>query len=132
VVPGGDEDPDARPLQAGHLAGKKDPRVVILPVPVIEVAGEDDKGGVFLDGQSDEIFAGPPGGPADLFDRRVAVLLQAHQGAVQMHVSGVNEPDHAPSGGTPRRLTADGDWCQVSHENPFSTPAKTDKVHPPL
>ena len=91
VIAGDQEYRDTGTLQAVHALYKVQPGVVILPIAVIEVAGEQHEVHGFVDGQVDEIIKRAPGRAADLGDRRAFVALQAQQGAVEVDVGGVEE-----------------------------------------
>ena len=43
VVPLNDEHPNARPVQPDHLSAKEQPGVKVLPIAVVDIAGEKNK-----------------------------------------------------------------------------------------
>ncbi len=94
VVSGEEIHGDARLPELGHLRSEEEPSAVVLPVTVVEVACQNDKRNVALDGEVDEVLKRAPGRLADLVHRGALVALQSPQRAVQMNVSRVEEQGH--------------------------------------
>ncbi len=42
-------------IETAHLTGKKQPRIVISPVPIIKVPGDNEEGNLFFDSKSDKL-----------------------------------------------------------------------------
>ncbi len=83
--------PDAGPLQTPHARGKVETGVVVLPVAIVEIAGNEEQLDFFLQGELDEIVEGPSGGPAQFFDGATLMAFQASQGTVEVDIGGVEK-----------------------------------------
>ena len=94
VISGDGDHGDAGLAEADHLRHEVEARPMVLPVSVVEVAGNQDEGHRLVDGQLHEVFQGPAAGLADLVDRGAFVALQPSQRAVQVDVGGVKEFEH--------------------------------------
>jgi len=97
VVARDDKDPDAFLAKPGHLVREEEPRVVVLPVAVVEVPRKQDEVDLLRSGQLDEILEGPAGSPADLLHGRTFVDLEPDERTVEMDVGGVDEFHNALS-----------------------------------
>ena len=71
MIAGDDKDPDSCLLQPAHLSDKKEPGIVVLPVTIIEITRDQDKGDLFGDGKINQINKGPPRRPANLGKRGI-------------------------------------------------------------
>jgi len=65
--------------------------VVVLPVTVIYIAGQQDKCDLFINRKFDQIVEGTTGCTTDLLHGRAFIALQAMQGTVEVDVCGVEE-----------------------------------------
>jgi hypothetical protein len=81
VIAGNNEDLDPSPGQAAHPPGEIKSGIVILPIAVIQVAGNKNKCYRLVDGQVDEGVKGPPRRPANLGNRRIGVRFKAAGGS---------------------------------------------------
>jgi hypothetical protein len=81
VVTGNKKDANIGLAQPGHLRGKEQARVVVLPVAVIQVADEEHKGRLLGNGQIYEVFQGPACCATDLRNRGPFIPLQAPERA---------------------------------------------------
>ena len=70
-----------------------EPGVVVAPVAVVEVAGDEHEVDAAVERQIDHPLERPPRRAADPLDGRVLVLLQAPQRAVEVDIGGVEERD---------------------------------------
>ena len=86
-------DRDVRVPQAAKLLRQIEPGVVVAPVAVVEVAGDEHEIDAALERQIDHPLERPPRRAADPLDGRVLVLLQAPEGAVEVDIGGVQERD---------------------------------------
>src|SRR5262249_18789863 len=84
-------DVDARLTQPRHLRREEQSGVVVLPVAVVEVAGEQEEGGLLVAAEVDEVCERAPAGAADRGDGRPLVLLEAAHRAVEGYVGGLDE-----------------------------------------
>jgi len=71
VIAGNNKDPDSCFFQPAHTAGKEKTGILILPVAVIEVACNQDKINLFLDGKVNQVIKGPPRCAANFINRSV-------------------------------------------------------------
>jgi hypothetical protein len=96
--------------QPAHLLDEEQARVEVLPVAVVHVPGDDDKSHLLFDGRGHQILQGPPGGPANLLDRRALVAIQSAERAVQVKVGSMEELEHRATCHCPdySRVTYDG------------------------
>ena len=84
-------DGNARGAEAAHLAGEEQAGLVVAPVAVVQVAGDDEERGLFFDGVSDKPLECVARGGADTFGGASLLSGEPLQGAVQMDVSGMKE-----------------------------------------
>ena len=101
VVAADGDDLDALPQQAAELLDQELAGAPVLPVAVVEVAGEEDELDLPLEGEVDHVDDGVAGGAADALDRGLGV--QALQGAVEVQVGGVEEAEVRHGGRLPER-----------------------------
>ena len=94
VVAADQEDLDAGVAEVGHPLDEPEAGVVVLPVAVVDVAGDQDEGDLLVDRQPDQVLQRPPGRPADLRRRAPLVPVEPAQGAVEVDVGGVEELEH--------------------------------------
>ena len=87
------EDRNAGCCEPAHLPNKEKPRLVIAPVPVIEIARDDDKGDLFLQSQADEVLKRLTSRCPNTVSRTALLPSKAFQGAVQMNVCRVDKPE---------------------------------------
>ena len=102
VIAADEVDPDAGVAEVGHPPGEPEARVVVLPVAVVDVAGDEDEGDLLRDRQADQVLERPTGRPADLLDGAPLIPVEPPQGAVEVDVGGVEELEHR-IGARPRR-----------------------------
>ncbi|MET3605407.1 hypothetical protein ABIC99_003236 [Sphaerotilus sulfidivorans] len=81
-----DEHPDIPAGQPVHLLVKKQPGAEIIPVAVIEIAGNQQRLDLALDRQIDQGDQRTPGGRAQRFDRRAFMSVQPAQRTVEMQI----------------------------------------------
>lgn len=91
VVAAEDERTDAGLAQAPHLLAKEDARVVILPVAVVQVAGNHEECDLLFDRTIHELPQRLARRVAQLRGRRVGIRAQAVQRAVKVYVCRVDE-----------------------------------------
>ena len=77
-----------------HLRDEIKPGVVILPVPVIEIPGNEHEGDILGYGKVHHVFESPPRGMAQFFNRRAFIVIELVQGTVQVDVRGMNKLEH--------------------------------------
>ena len=87
------KDRNADCCEPTHLPNKEKPRLVITPVPVIEIARNDDKGDLFLQSQTDEVLKRLTSCRPNTVSRTALLLSKAFQGAVEMNVCRVDKPE---------------------------------------
>jgi len=87
------EDADTRSVQSHHLLAEEKASVEILPVAVVDIAGEEDEGDFLLEGFVDQPLEGTAGCGAEARDRRAFIAVKAAQRAVDVEVGGVEESD---------------------------------------
>ena len=80
--------------ESDHLRHEKEARPMVLPVTIVEVAGNQDEGHRLVDGNLDKIFQGPAAGLADFVDGCAFVAFQASQRAVEVDIGGVKKLEH--------------------------------------
>ena len=80
---------DAGALQLGELGHQEMAGAPILPIPIVEVAGEQDEADLLLLGELDQVDQRLPRGAPDAVRRRIRI--QATQRRIQMQVGGVEE-----------------------------------------
>ena len=64
------------PFQTSHPLGEKEPRVIILPVSVVEVPGQKHKTDLLFNGKGYQVVKGPAGGISDFIHGGVFIALQ--------------------------------------------------------
>ena len=89
-------DGDARGIQASHLPGKVDAGVEVLPVAVVQVAGNDHEVHLLRDGLGDQVVEGITCCCAEQLRRGILVGGQSRQRAVEVDVGGVDESHFKP------------------------------------
>ena len=94
MISGDGDHGDAGLAEADHLRHEIQARPMVLPVSVVEVAGNQDEGRRLVDGKLDEVLQGPAAGLADFVHRRAVVALQAAQRAVEVDVGRVKKLEH--------------------------------------
>ena len=94
----------AGPGEAAHLVREVQAGAEILPVVVIEVAGDDDEGHVLADGEVDDVGEGAAGAVARDVLRHAVAPRQPGERAVEMDVGGVQEAERCHV--TPTRSAA--------------------------
>ena len=91
-----DEDFHPRTPQAHHLFAHEQPGVKILPVAVVQVAGDQHKVHFLVDGQIHQPNQGLSGGTPQAGHRGALKAVEPAQGAVNVQICGVKEA-HANS-----------------------------------
>ena len=84
VVAGHDEHGDIVLFQAPHLADEIQTGIVVFPVPVKQVTGNEYKVDGLFQGQVDQVFKSTPRCLPDFIDGRPLVFFEAMKGAVQI------------------------------------------------
>ncbi len=87
-------DGDVGVSQLDHLLDEEQPGVEILPVAVVEIAGDEDEGHGLIFGQVDEILQRPARGAPHFGRRGPVVAIQTAQGAIEMKIRRVDELEH--------------------------------------
>ena len=80
------EDRNTGCCEPAHLPNKEKPRLVITPVPVIEITRDDDKGDPFLQSLADKVLKRHASRCPDTVSRTALLPSKAFQGAVEMNV----------------------------------------------
>ena len=92
VVAAGEDDADAFGGEPRDLAREPDPGLVVAPVAVEEVAGEEEHGGFLGEAELDEVPERLPRGAAeDLRRALVAAELEPVERRVEVHVRRVDD-----------------------------------------
>jgi hypothetical protein len=78
-------------LTATHLLHEKEAGLIIAPIAVIKVAGDDDEVDLILNRQAHQIVERHPGGCPYPFGGGALLPGKPLQGAIKMNVAGVNE-----------------------------------------
>ena len=94
------EDGDIGLRQPAHLLHEEKAGLIVAPVAVIEVAGDDNEVDLVLDRLADEIIEGGAGRGANAFGRGALLPGKSLQGAVEMDIAGMDEAKR-PQGRTP-------------------------------
>ena len=94
VIAGYNKNLDPGLGQAAHPPGEIEAGIVVLPIAVIEIAGDKEKGNRLVDGQVDECVKSPSRRPANLGNRRIVVRLKPPERAIEVNIGGVNEFIH--------------------------------------
>jgi len=83
---------DAGLREAADLAREKEAGLVVAPVPIVEVAGNDEEIDIFLDRVADQIVECLTGRGAN--PRRDLTILarEAFEGTIEMYVCAVDKP----------------------------------------
>lgn len=84
VIAADQVDFDPLGVEAGHLFVKEKAGVVVAPVAIVDVSGNDDEGDSLVDGELDEIFERAAGGLADRLDGCSFILIEAMQRTVEV------------------------------------------------
>ena len=79
--------------QPAELPDQVEPGVVIAPIAVVEVAGDQHEIDAFLDGQVDQPREGAPRRSPNPLDGRVLVPLQPLERAVEVDIGRVEKRD---------------------------------------
>jgi hypothetical protein len=95
VIARHEEDRDPRLLETPDLAYEEEPRMMVLPVAVVEVSRQEQEGHLLLQRQVDQIPERRTRGRTDVLRGRILVALEPAQGAVEVDVGGVQEPERA-------------------------------------
>ena len=82
---------DARLAQPPHLAHEEQAGVIVLPIAVVQIAGNHHEVHLLLDGARHQPLKGLARGCAQALGRRVGIGRQADQRAVEVDVGGVDE-----------------------------------------
>ncbi len=85
------EDGDLGLRQPAHLLHEEESGLVVAPIAVVEVAGDDDEIDLVLDRLTDEVLERGARGGANPFGCRALLPGQPLQGAVEMDVAGMDE-----------------------------------------
>jgi hypothetical protein len=91
VIARHDENRNVRLRQPGDLPREKEAGVVILPVAVVDIAGDHHERHLLRDGQVDDAFQRATRGRTEPLHRRTLVSLQPVQRAIEMDVGDVQE-----------------------------------------
>jgi hypothetical protein len=91
VVPLHDEDADAGAFEAGQAQVEKDPGVVVAPVAVEDVAGQDHEGRLLVDGELHQALERAAAGDPDRRRGGAVVALEPTQRAVEVQIGRVDE-----------------------------------------
>lgn len=94
MIAGNHEYGDFSLLELDHSRAEVEAGVVVLPVPIVDVSGDDHKIDGLVDGQADEAIEGPAAGPSERFGRGFRSGRQSAQGAIEVEVGGVEEAKH--------------------------------------
>ncbi len=94
VIAGHDVHGDSGIAQPAGLGHEIKARIVIPPIAVIKVPGNQNKCDLFVNRRLDQIVEGPAGSPAQLIDRGALVGLEPVKGAVKVDVGRVDEFKH--------------------------------------
>lgn len=84
-------DGNARRAETAHLAGEKQAGLVVAPVAVVQIAGDDEERGLFFGGVSDESLESVARGGANTFGSASFLPGKPLQGAVQVNVRGMKK-----------------------------------------
>lgn len=95
VIAGNEQDLNARFPQPGHLGREKETGIVILPITVVEVTGNEDERHRFGHGQFYQGFKGLAGRSSDFLHRGSGILLKADEGTIEMNVGCMNKLEHS-------------------------------------
>jgi len=93
---------DASCYEPAHLPDKENPRLVVAPVSVIEIACDDDERGLLM--QSHKVFKRLAGCCTDTVSRAALLPSNAYQRAVEMNVCGVDKPKGLQGNTTDRSM----------------------------
>ena len=90
------EDRNPLPMQPAHLLGEEEPRPVVLPGAVVQIASDDEEVHLFADGFGNQVLESVAGGRANPVGNPGFVTLESPQGAVEVDIGGVEkaEPAH--------------------------------------
>ena len=91
VVAGGQDDPDPRLAEPGHLGVEEEAGVVVAPVDVVQVAREEHQAHLLRDRQIHEGSKRFPGCPSDPVHRGPLVSFEPAQGAIEVNVGRVQD-----------------------------------------
>ena len=94
VIAGNNKDHDPGLIQPAHLSDKEDAGLVILPITVIEVSGNQNKINCFFNRQINQVIKCPPCRPPNLFNRGIFMGLKTFEGAIEVYVCRVNKTKH--------------------------------------
>jgi hypothetical protein len=95
VVASNEQGLDAGFAQLGHLRGEEQAGIVILPVAVLQVTGEQHEGDLLRNGQFNEVFQGPPASAADRLDWAAIILFQASEWTIEVDICSMDELEHS-------------------------------------
>ena len=84
---------DSGLIEPSHLREEKEPGLIVAPFAVVEVAGDNQEGNTFLDGESDQVVESVPCGRSDLLGSGFVITGESPQGAVQVDVGGMEEAE---------------------------------------
>jgi hypothetical protein len=87
-----------------ELALEEHGRVEVVTLTVVEIAGDDDKGSLFLYGKPNKSLKSPAGRSSEPLDGSSFIAGQAHHRAVQVDVCTVHELHDHPLGQTSNEL----------------------------
>ncbi len=91
VVASHEKDAEPRLAELGHLSDEEEPRRVVAPIAVVEVAREHHRIRALLDRERDEVLHRPSSRPADPVGRRPLVAVEPRERAVDVQIRGVDE-----------------------------------------
>src|SRR3984957_14079681 len=82
---------DALFCEAAHLLDEEQPRLIIAPVSVVEIAGDDDERDFLLDRRVDQIGKGGSRGRPDSGGGRPLLARQPFERTVEVNVAGMDK-----------------------------------------
>jgi hypothetical protein len=94
MIPGKTKDRDISFPESGHLAGKKKPCIIVIPVSIEEISRNHHEGHIFVDGCPDESFQGFSRGTSNGIDGCPLIVEQPPKGAIEMDICSMNKFEH--------------------------------------
>jgi len=94
VIPTNREDRNGALFQTRHLLVEEKRGSIILLVTIVEIAGDQDKVHLLLQGEIHQIDEGAASGAANGLNGSIVMSGQATQGAIQMEIGGMKESQH--------------------------------------
>jgi hypothetical protein len=91
VVPIQQKSGNLGPGKPTHLSNEIEPRLIVAPIPVVEVPSNDNERGFLVDHLADQIVKGLPRCHPNPLRSAPFIISKAFERTVEMNVAGMNE-----------------------------------------